>query len=67
MSSRIALIFFYWSWHFFCWRFSARFIAILLTSSGRQILYLTTGDSHQSIAFCFRLGWSTVSKIVKDV
>ncbi|CAH2003132.1 unnamed protein product [Acanthoscelides obtectus] len=29
--------------------------------------YLTTGDSHQSIAFCFRLGWSTVSKIVKDV
>lgn len=28
---------------------------------------MTTGDSHQTIAFSFRVGRSTVSKIVKDV
>lgn len=29
--------------------------------------YLATGDSHQTIAFSFRLGRSTVSKIVREV
>lgn len=29
--------------------------------------YLATDDSHQTIAFCFRVGRSAVSKIVKDV
>ena len=37
---------------------------IILNSCFR---YLATGDSHQTIAFPFRVGQSTVSSIVKEV